>query len=741
LKQVFAFFILLLCSALHTLAKPQVSTPDSIKKLIATDPRSPKTTGKANIDRINKLADEFFESAPDSTFRYANLAMSFANQAHYTKGIADAYINLARVNTFKGHFPASEKNFKYALQLHRQIGEQYGMSEAYVGLGRIKDFLGFYNDAITYLDSALVIRKKLGDEIEIADCYNSMGVVYDNKGEFSKALDYYLKCLAISLKHHEDLASADYYCNIGIIMQHLELYPKALHYFDIALKIWQKYNDRQGISTIYLNNGEVLMAQKKYAEATITLNKASVIFHQMDDKEGIAFSYYDLGLLHYHTNRLDSAVRYLNLSLATASTHGIKYNKAYAYLGLAMVYNQNADYKNAYRYATLAQTTADKLGSTDIRANAALQVSKALAGSGRFPQAYQQTQIYQSLKDSVKSNDIIQKITAYNLEYDFNKSQLEYKRQHQAQIVAYKKTIEDQRRASIIYVIVVLLAACIAAIYYGAKHRQVQINQTLAGKNAEILEQKNNLNDQAEKLNELNHLKDRLIAILAHDLRAPLSTLRGLFNLMVDKEITREEFADMVPQVFNKLQSTSDFLDTLLFWINSQVDDTRQNIKTFSLKPLVDMELEMLQDQVIKKSLTALNNVTEEAIVLADPNSIRIVVHNFLTNAIKFSPNGSFIEIHSHLKDENQQVLTVQDEGIGMSPATVSNLFKGQVSSTPGTNYEIGTGMGLLFCKELIETYNGKIWAESEEGKGSRLCFMLPAGNQTDDNLTRNNPT
>lgn len=710
------------------MAKGPGAKPDSIKKLIATDPASPKTTGKPNIDRINNLAEEYFESSPDSTYRYAGLAISLADKANYTKGIADGYVNLAMVNTFRGDYPTSERNFKYALQLHKQIGGQYGMTEAYIGLGRIDDFLGNYNDAIAYLDSALTIRKKLGNETDIAECYNSIGVVYDNQGRFSTALDYYLRSLAISLKHNDTLASADNYCNIGIIMQHLELYPKALHYFDTALKIWRKYNDIQGISTIYLNNGEVLMAQKKYTEAFANFNKASAIFHTLDDKEGIAFAYYDLGLYHYHTNNPDTAIRYFNLSLSLSTKHGIKYNKTYAYLGLAMVYNQKKDYKKAYSYAMLAQSTANNLGSANVRADACLQLSKALAGLGKFENAYQQNQIYNSLKDSVKSNDIVQKLSAYNLEYDFAKSQLEYKRQHQAQIVAYKAKIEEQRKAIIIYVIFGLLTGTIAIVYYNAKRKQTRINRMLTEKNAEVIDQKNNLNTQAEKLNDLNSLKDRLIAILAHDLRAPLSTLRGLFNLIVDKEITREEFTEMVPQAFGKLESTSDFLDTLLFWINIQVDDAGQHIKSFPLSTVVDQELSILDDQFNRKQISIINKVNSTDTVLADPNSIRIVVHNFLTNAIKFSPTGGTIAISSKAAIDNHSVLTVQDEGLGMSPAMLDSLFKGQVTSTRGTDNEIGTGMGLLFCKELIETYNGKIWAESEEGNGAKLCFALPQG-------------
>ncbi|NNU33621.1 hypothetical protein HK413_04685 [Mucilaginibacter sp. S1162] len=110
---------------------------------------------------------------------------------------------------------------------------------------------------------------------------------------------------------------------------------------------------------------------------------------------------------------------------------------------------------------------------------------------------------------------------------------------------------------------VILILAIIALVYYVAKSKQQKINALLAAQQAD-------LNTRAAKLNELNILKDRLIGVLAHDLRAPISTLRGLFNLMIDTSISTEEFIAMTPKVFNTLEHTSDFLDTLLFWINSQ---------------------------------------------------------------------------------------------------------------------------------------------------------------------------
>jgi signal transduction histidine kinase len=112
----------------------------------------------------------------------------------------------------------------------------------------------------------------------------------------------------------------------------------------------------------------------------------------------------------------------------------------------------------------------------------------------------------------------------------------------------------------------------------------------------------------------------------------------------------------------------------------------------------------------------------------ADPNAIRIVIHNFLTNAIKFSYRDGVIKINAGTSDGDEVNFSMADEGVGMPPEFLSNLFKTQVTSAAGTENEIGTGMGLLFCRDLIQNQCGSIWAESVAGKGTVIGFRLSVG-------------
>jgi signal transduction histidine kinase len=248
----------------------------------------------------------------------------------------------------------------------------------------------------------------------------------------------------------------------------------------------------------------------------------------------------------------------------------------------------------------------------------------------------------------------------------------------------------------------------------------------LEHKNAEVLQQKAGMDEQAAKLNDLNTLKDRLIAILAHDLRAPLSTLKGLFNLLQDDSISHEEMLAMVPDVIKKLDYTSDFLDTLLFWINSQMENFERAVKTFSIKEIAERETEQYSEQAQKKGITLIDNVPAGLNASADPDSVRIVIRNLITNAIKFSRVDDTIEVSAGM-DNDCILVSVKDTGDGMTPEQARKLFKSKVNSKTGTHNESGTGMGLLFCKDLVEKNNGKIWVTSKQGEGSTFSFTMPA--------------
>jgi len=701
---------------------------DSLKTLVETSLKNQSEPDTLNINRLNRLASNYIDSNPDSTLYYGQKGIELSRKINYKAGIADGLVQSGHANYFKGRFDEAKKEFNEAIGIYQKLNNYAGLGYVYMQYGRMYNLLANYKSALVYLNLALEMDKKSNNETDQADCYKNIGIIYYSEGQLSIALDYYYKALFLAIKLHNKTFMSANYNDIGVVLQSMELYPKALEYFRKSLKLFQGTKNLNGVGTVNENIGEVYLAQKDYDRAIVYLNKSIATAVKQDDKEGMMSVYTDFGLCYAYKGQFKLAISNLNKSLQIASEFKNVYNQACTLIGLATVYNLQKDYTNAYKYATEGQKLAIILGNVSVRSRAALELNKTLAGLGKYNEAYKFLQQYIGLKDSLHNNESIQKLTSYNLELDFAAKQKQIGQQQHEKDILFQQKIKQQRLINAIFVSIIVGMIAISVVYYRQKRKQQKINAMLEEKNREVVEQKTNIDDQAQKLNDLNVLKDRLISVLAHDLRAPLSTLRGLFSLLQDDTISHEQMLEMIPGVLKKLEYTSDFLDTLLFWINSQMENFENSAKSFYVKDIVAFEAENYHEQAALKGITLIDSVQDDVIASADPNSIRIVIRNLITNAIKFSQENDTIEITAAKNDDQSYVISVTDTGVGMSDDQLNRLFKSKVNSKTGTNNESGTGMGMLFCKDLVERCSGKIWVTSKQGEGTSFSFTIPAG-------------
>lgn len=729
------FTFLFLFVSISSFAIASKGKVDSLKNLVETSLKSQDQADTLNINRLNKLAANYFDFNPDSTLYYGTKSIELSRKINYRAGIADGLVQTGHVYYFKGKFEQATSNFNSAIAIYKRLNDQNGLSKCYVQYGKMYSLLAKYKFAHTYLNQALYIARKFKDDITAADCYKNIGIVYFNEGQLPKALDYYYKALFIDLKINDQLAAGANYNDIGFVLYGMEVYPKALEYYKKALAIFEGTNHLLGIGTVNENIGEVYLAEKNYDLALTYLFKSIKIAEKQDDKDGMSSVYTDVGLCYANKSDFKKATGYLNTSLQIAQKYKIVYNEAYTLIGFATVYNLQKDYKKAYAYAYQGQQLAKKLGNLAVRSSAALQLNRTMAGLGKFDDAYKLLRQYIDLKDSLNNNLSIQKLTSYNLELNFIARKNQLAAQQREKDLLYRQEAKHQQLLNTIYIGVIVGMIIISLVYYRQKRAQQKINSILEDKNREILQQQTSLSEQAEKLNDLNSLKDRLMSVLAHDLRSPLSTLRGLFGLLQDHTISHEEMLQMIPHVSKNLEYTSDFLDTLLFWINSQMENFDNSVKAFNVKDIVAHEAENFHEQALQKGINLVDNVPYNVVASADPNSIRIVIRNLITNAIKFSNRNDTIEISASKRDDQSNIITVKDTGTGMTSEQLSRLFKSKVSSKTGTNNESGTGMGLLFCKDLIEKCHGKIWATSKPGQGTEFAFTIPVGILSENKL------
>lgn len=229
-------------------------------------------------------------------------------------------------------------------------------------------------------------------------------------------------------------------------------------------------------------------------------------------------------------------------------------------------------------------------------------------------------------------------------------------------------------------------------------------------------------------LKEMNYTKDRFFSIIAHDLKNPFLSLMGYSNMLLEDYdvVPKDEFREYLIGINNLTNNTYKLLQNLLDWAKIQRGIFKVEMEVLDLSSSFDDILKILEESAATKNIKLEIRMQECSMVNADKNMIQTVFRNLVTNAIKFSYQNSKIIISSSCRD-NEYIISVKDFGIGMHPNTYYQLFKLEHTiSSRGTNNETGTGLGLILCKDMLELMNGRIWAESEEYKGSTFYFALP---------------
>lgn len=232
-----------------------------------------------------------------------------------------------------------------------------------------------------------------------------------------------------------------------------------------------------------------------------------------------------------------------------------------------------------------------------------------------------------------------------------------------------------------------------------------------------------------EQLVKLNAEKDKFFSIIAHDLKGPFNGFLGLTQIMAEElpSLPMAEVQKIAVKMSKSATNLYRLLENLLEWSQIQKGAIPFNPEVIQLRTILDEGIATFQESAQKKGIEIATDIDDGQKVFADAYMLQSVIRNLVLNAVKFTPNGGKISLLAKATTDNNIEISIQDTGIGMSRTMVENLFLIDVQTNrTGTEGEPSTGLGLLLCKEFIEKHGGKIWVESEEGKGSTFYFSLP---------------
>ncbi|MDP4114873.1 MAG: PAS domain-containing sensor histidine kinase [Bacteroidota bacterium] len=246
-------------------------------------------------------------------------------------------------------------------------------------------------------------------------------------------------------------------------------------------------------------------------------------------------------------------------------------------------------------------------------------------------------------------------------------------------------------------------------------------------KHAEQIIQQQNI-----QLKELNATKNKFFSIIAHDLKGPFQGFIGLTSTMAENSanLTTEDIELYSKEMNLTAKNLFKLLTNLLKWAQMQQGTINFSPKVLDLAPLVSQSILSLLKSAEQKKIIIQNEVPPEFNIFADQDMLSNVLRNLISNSVKFTNENGKIIITAKQSGNEMILVSITDNGVGMSENVVNKLFKIEEKiSSKGTAGELGTGLGLLLCKEFIEKHGGKIWAESTEDAGSSFYFTLPVKN------------
>ncbi len=575
------------------------------------------------------------------------------------------------------------------LQRYIQVSEQYNLllynahfkyllGNASHAQGRLSQAVENYLLALRYFEANQV-------ESGLLNTYTSLADVYSRQNNFSKAIEYNLKAIKLFEQRKDRFRLLSTYEQVGLWYARQGQVQKAQESYNKALNLYKEIGNKAGISATYINMGDLSFELKEFKTAIVQYEKAHTISSQLKIAPLQCRSLLGLAKAHAMEKDYESAAKEYRKASLLAKETGMKIELEEAYEGLAELYRSLNDKQTSKAYQSLSN----------------------------------------EIKDSIFNDSILRATSDLQLRYESDKKQVELevvKKEDEIKSMQLKQA--NQVKNFFVALSVLLVALVFLFVYFISENRKInkQLKRGLTEleiKNQEILLQQ-------EQLTQLNQVKDRFFSIISHDLRNNLTTMKLYFDLVSNPAYDSSSQQEFGKEVAASVQNTIDLLENLLVWASGQIKGVRVEPKKVNLYHLAEENIGMLKSMAMQKNILLHNETDQDACLYADPNMVNLILRNLLSNALKFTREGGEVSILSEEFDTYHQI-SVIDNGVGIDASKLETLFIAHANvSTQGTANEKGTGLGLMLCKEFTEKNGGKIWVESESGKGSSFMLTFP---------------
>lgn len=570
-----------------------------------------------------------------------------------------------------------------ALLLSEKTKYQSGIGHSFLNIGHIYWSQSYYPVALFYLKKALIYLPK-NEPLAISNCYNIIGRTYTDLKNYKEAM--------ANLDRSEQFAGSDprslaeVYCERSLVYKRFGKYDEAIDNVHKALKLDGVAHATGNAAIMYGRLAGIYKLKKEYKAALAYADTALKMSYTTRNKRLRAATYVDdYGAVYYHLKDYDKAIVYANKGGNLADSLGVVDAIFSAYQVLINSYEAKNDFKHVVIYQKRYSRMQDSLSRFNEKKNAEL-IQSYFAVNTRLNELSAQERDEAAMKEHLKW----QKIAIISLSLSL-----------------------------------AIMVVTLAITYYFYQQKKL-LSERLNVQNEALLSQKQVIEAQTANLETLSNIKNKLLAVIAHDLRTPLANLRNIADMFETDYLTTEEVRWLMKDINPMVKGAELTLSNLLEWAGNQIKGQSISLAQLDIF-LLGVEMEQTFTHTLqKKGIEFVNTASPGRSVMADENHIKVVLRNLMSNAIKFTDSSGSIKLASEY-DENKVIISVEDTGKGMSQDEMDKLFSAHTHfSQRGTSGENGLGIGLMLCKELVELNGGKLWVTSVPCKGSIFYFSLP---------------
>ena len=589
-------------------------------------------------------------------------------------------------------------------------------------------------DAFTYFTDALKTFKKNNDLFGIASCTNNIGLLHLDHSNFKEALKYFIKALEQMEKLGDEHRVAIVSNNVAVIFIELEDYDKGKYYLTKALDFHKKNNQQRDIAVCYSNFGIIEQNTQNYKEAIKYYQKAYDINETLKFDRNQIKLIANIGSAYSNMKEYNKSLEYLFEAVELAISLDEELKNDWIYSNIGANYYELGEYRKALKYSQKGFILAEKNTNRKNMTQALEIISNANEKLGNYKMALAKYRLLKQINDSIYNEKSRLEINRLEMQHEFDNKieQAELKRiQEQKRLTnnlaRQKQSLYFVIIGAIMLIVVVILLTINSRIKRTNNNKLKEKNEEIKSQAEEINVQNQILLERNEEIEKLSQAKDKIFSIIGHDLRNVVGTTANSLDFLagnnnVDNNasnILLKELRDNSKRVFTMLEN-------LLSWGKSQINESKINKQPFTLSEPISETIKFLQSNAEKKGIVLKTELDSNCKVFADKESIKMVIRNLISNAIKFTEPEGCVIVRTEANRDSIRTLVI-DNGVGMTRSQIEDIMDySKFNTTFGTLQEKGTGLGLNLSIDYLKKNNSELKVVSEPRKGTEFYFNLP---------------